>query len=99
MGTSVHLCTPIIAKAKPGIIAQIDGHTVNLRLERRNDAPENGGHSVDENGRDARVHEKLFLRSRAFGISKSCALVSVSHGGVDTGKELFVQVDADRGCV
>lgn len=95
MRASVHLCTPIIAKAKPCIIAQIDSHTVNLRLQRRNNTPEDGGHGIDENWRDTRIHKKLFLRSWTFGIPESCALVGMSHGRVDAGEELLVQIDAD----
>lgn len=84
-------------KPKPRIITQIDNHTVDLRLERRHDSLENGGHGVYKDRRDARVHEQLLLRSWSFGVAEAGAVVGVSDGGVDAGEEFLVDVDADGG--
>ena len=84
-------------KPKPRIITQVDNHAVDLGLERGHDSLEDGGDGINENGRDARIHEQLLLRSWAFGIAEAGAVVGVSDSGVDTGEEFLVDVDADRG--
>lgn len=87
----------IMTKPKPRIITQVDDHAVDLGLECRHNSLEDGGHGVDENRRNTRIHEQLFLRSWAFGVAEAGAVVGVSDGGVDAGEEFLVDVDADGG--
>lgn len=84
-------------KPKPGVITQVDDHTVDLGFQRRHDSLEDSGHGVYKDRRDARVHEQLLFRSWSFGVAEAGAVVGVSDGGVDAGEEFLVHVDADGG--